>query len=684
MSGRNPGNSWVMNWGRSMVFLLAAAVLVVSLVMVSMNPSLRVRLDATKTRAYSLSPRTTALLENLEGAWRIAVVMVESERDQAVARQIDEVLDRAAAAAPNLQVDRIDPSDPASLSEYESLLRALRDRELDGIKAYESALERGERAFAELVNFASTARSRLDSILASMADRQSVVEEWGALASALQLLANQGHLVLDRIREEMQPDGMEPLPNYQSARAILIEGLQQWSRELKSASRRMRTLESATVDHARLQSLQSAMDQQASKLAVAADGLLRLEELDYAVIAAQLSEGEAAVIIGPDEAMAIPASQLFATNLIPDEIGQVRFDQRFRGEQVLASAIATIQSEQMPTVIFVHGEERSILAPDPMQLDATGASTILSAARFNVLEWPVTLGSQPVLPTDAPRAWVVLPSATRVGFELSKGERRLLEETSHLLDQGESVLINLYPSYMPRYGQPDPWASLLEPYGIEASTGTVLLEESLDEGGEPVVQMFQQLNDFPAQHPIAAALNGQRLLLPLPVPIHALGGTDSSLEQVGSIAAGEARWLEEEWTPSEDLGSIRRNGRSLDEPVDVIWSHEQVIPGTGQTQRILVVGSGPWMLTNIADVVVSIGGERVTLLNPGNHELMFASVAWLSGMDELVAKGPLSQDVSRIRDLSSTSQGFFGWLLVLGLPGSIILLGVVVYLRRRN
>ena len=143
MSGRNPSNSRVMIWGRSVVFLLAAAVLVASLVMVSMSSSLRVRLDATKTRAYSLSPRTTALLENLEGAWRIAVVMVESERDQAVARQIDEVLERAAAAAPNLRINRIDPSNPDSLSEYESLLLALRDRESEGIKAHDAALERG-------------------------------------------------------------------------------------------------------------------------------------------------------------------------------------------------------------------------------------------------------------------------------------------------------------------------------------------------------------------------------------------------------------------------------------------------------------------------------------------------------------------------------------------------------------
>ena len=94
MSSTNRGPSTTMHWGRTMVFLLAGIVLAVSMVMISMHGSLRVRLDATKTRAYSLSPRTTTLLESLEGEWRIAVVMVESERDEAVARQIDEVLER--------------------------------------------------------------------------------------------------------------------------------------------------------------------------------------------------------------------------------------------------------------------------------------------------------------------------------------------------------------------------------------------------------------------------------------------------------------------------------------------------------------------------------------------------------------------------------------------------------------
>ena len=74
--------------------------------------------------------------------------------------------------------------------------------------------------------------------------------------------------------------------------------------------------------------------------------------------------------------------------------------------------------------------------------------------------------------------------------EISTDEKRLLESTAHLISQGQPVLLNLYPSFLPRYGQPDPWASLAEQLGIEASTGAVLLQESVDVEGDVVVQMF--------------------------------------------------------------------------------------------------------------------------------------------------------------------------------------------------
>ncbi|MDG2291896.1 MAG: hypothetical protein P8L37_04490, partial [Phycisphaerales bacterium] len=298
-----------------------------------------------------------------------------------------------------------------------------------------------------------------------------------------------------------------------------------------------------------------------------------------------------------------------------------------------------------------------------------------------VIEWPVTLGPKPNIAAGAPAAWVILPPAQRAGFEITEAEKRLLEESANLIEAGDSVLINLYPSYLPRYGLSDPWAQLLEPLGLEASTGTVLLEETIGADGGKAVQMYQHLVEFPAEHPIAAALNGQRLVLPLPLPIQA---TEDRWNALATIEPGQARWLEREWVPSSDLGPVERGTSVLDGPVDVLWSLERAGIDGDAVQRLLVAGSGPWLLTNVADVVVSAGGGRMTLLNPGNHELLQAAVAWLSGEDDLVAQGPLSQEVARLRGVTEDTRRGAGWLLLLGLPGLTIVFGLFVYMTRRN
>ena len=102
------------------------------------------------------------------------------------------------------------------------------------------------------------------------------------------------------------------------------------------------------------------------------------------------------------------------------------------------------------------------------------------------------------------------------------------------------------------------------------------------------------------------------------------------------------------------------------------------------TQRIFVVGSGPWMLSNVADVAVSAGGDRISLLNPGNHEMMMSAVAWLAGEDQLVAQGPLSQEVSRLKGIAGVQLQVVGWLLTVVLPAIVLLLGVGVWMARRT
>ena len=176
------GTSRVSRWTSSVLFLLALAVGLVALNDILMQPDYRARIDATKSRAYSLSPRSQQLLASLEGDWGITVVMVDAETDPAVVRQIDEVLERYAEAAPSMEVRRIDPSMPGALTDYDRLLMELRDREADAITAFEAAVdwerfaatrEAARRALSAAPTSRRISSTRAPSISSSSSSRHS-------------------------------------------------------------------------------------------------------------------------------------------------------------------------------------------------------------------------------------------------------------------------------------------------------------------------------------------------------------------------------------------------------------------------------------------------------------------------------------------------------------------------------
>jgi hypothetical protein len=117
----------------------------------------------------------------------------------------------------------------------------------------------------------------------------------------------------------------------------------------------------------------------------------------------------------------------------------------------------------------------------------------------------------------------------------------------------------------------------------------------------------------------------------------------------------------------------------LTEPAPLLIARE--LPGGG---RVLLVGSGNWMRTAVADAATNVGGDRVSLVHPGNHELMLAGTAWLSGLDDRIARGALSQEVARLRSIDAGAREFWGWVLLGVLPAGSLGAGFGMWLWRRH
>ena len=93
---------------------------------------------------------------------------------------------------------------------------------------------------------------------------------------------------------------------------------------------------------------------------------------------------------------------------------------------------------------------------------------------------------------------------------------------------------------------------------------------------------------------------------------------------------------------------------------------------------------GGWMLSAIADASRSLGGRRLVLRNPGNRELMLSGVAWLAGLDHIVASGGATSEVSRIMGLTEPARAWWSIFFIMIVPAIPIVCGIIVVWRRNR
>ena len=636
------------------ILLIASLISVNSL---SLNNRFRVRIDATGSRAYTLSEQTKNLLQNVNKPWKIVVLLDDSRVSRPLLRQVDEVLRRYQEGSEHLTVLRINPANPESLEDYDELLRDLIELYGDELSIAEVEIQKGIEQFTTLMTFAEST-SAWSEALSQMQSSTEEQETLRTLTGALALLGSEGYLILDEVHKAMRIDEGQPLPQIARARDILVAATGQWSRELTEVAWWLSLERSESIASICANEVLS-FELMASQLAQV-DGTLRgLGVLELGQLATQLTVGEGAIILSPQRATMIPKSMLF-----PEYIGgskTIAIDQRFRGEQIISSAMRSLQSGVTPTVIFVHAEEHSLLGQRPNNVDVRAARGLLESSRFNVIEWIPFDGPRPPVGED-PVVWVIIPPSSRAGLEVSRREQKLLDAVRSLLAGGESVMLNLQPSLLPRYGQKDPWNTIANSLGVRSDTEHVLVERVAVGPNTLEIQRGQLITETNSEHIVARAVNGRQLYIPLPIALE--GG-----EPLLIVKPSEDRWLDQQWE-REILDIAEKTPLAND--VSIATAIEQ-----NGGARAIVVGSSGWLLSWAADRAISLGGDKIAMVNPGNSELLLASVEWLSGLDDWIAAGPIGQQSSRVQGLSQSMYLMWTGVLVLGIP--ISLLGIAVF-----
>jgi ABC-2 type transport system permease protein len=628
----------------------------------ALQEQFRTRIDATGSRTYTLSDQTTSFLQSLDEPWRMVVLIDETLTERSTTKQVDEVLRRYEEASEMMSVDRIDPANPTSIHAYEVLLQDVMEIYAVELQNAEAAIRQGTKTFQELMTFASS-ESAWSELVSQLEVTAKELETLNTMTTSLALLGRDGKLILDEVDKAMFIDLAKPLPRLAIARDILAAANGRWSRELSEVAWWLQENRSGELALAAKEEA-VAFESMAAKLAESDDTLRRLGRLEFGELAVQITEGQGAILMSPTRAMMISAKLLFPTGRSSSGIAQ---DQRFRGEQIISSALRSLIVEEVPQIVFVHAEEQSLLIKNKEGVDIAAVQGLLESSRFRVLEWIPADGVRPSL-DDGPTVYVVIPPSSRAGLEISQREQALLDAVYGLLAGNESVMLNVQPSLLPRYGQVDPWSLLLKQVGIEANTSKVILQQVATGPQQVYIQRAQLIERSVGNHAIARAVDSRRIYMPLPLEIY--GGVS-----LLAITPDEDRWLDENWAVETDAAGKTRFQEDVSVASAVVH-HDNA--------RAIIVGSGGWLLSWAADRALQLGDGQVTMANPGNSEFLLASVAWLAGLDDWIAASPLGQQSSRIEGLTSKMYTVWLVILILGIPVLILSVFGIASMKRKS
>jgi len=656
--------------------VLGGLAIAVSIYTVARAPVLRSAVDLTKGRQWEVAPQLSALLQGTKGTWRITWIDPGGALSGSVGDQLADVLaavDRCAVAeGAEIAWTRIDPTSQRGAAEYAQWVDALMRRHRSATADGGTAVDRGCEEMERLASFAGSESDQLGAVIDRLPDGSADRVQLERVRSAMRALAVGTPAILRTIgaMRISRPD--RALPDAGEAAQVVAAHNRDWGTQLGAFSTWL--VERGVANDAAPEIVELAQRVR-PELGVRARALLRtVDAIDVLTrdplqdVSVGLAVGGGLVIESP-YGVAFVADTALAVNA-SDASSIVRFDRRFRMEQLIDAAMRSILDDARPELVLVHSEERSLLLPTGDGTDVSAIADACRAARIDLREWQVTAAPQPI--AGPLGVWMVVPPRT-VSLERDARERALLEAVNGLVAEGKPLLLSIGPSLRPLAGRPDPWAEVAFKLGAAAQTDSVIVDDVPVGEGKTERRTRVELRVDESDLPIARALVGQRVGVQVAVPVLPVR---TSLEAIGLLEAppAPARSLERDWRRrSPDPRSVVR----LEAGTSVAVASERAGVGGSRT-RALVIGSPSWMFTSVVDAARTVAGSGNVLLTPGNRELAVNGTLWLAGLDARLGDSGSARQASRIGAISVRERLQWTAGLSIGLPVFLLSLGVVI------
>lgn len=323
----------------------------------------------------------------------------------------------------------------------------------------------------------------------------------------------------------------------------------------------------------------------------------------------------------------------------------------FKGELLFTSAILNVAEEKPRSAYFLQGHQELDPTSDDEQNGCLKLATVLrqnniSVDRLNLLYQEV--------PADCELLIVPAPKDPLMESELNKIDR--------FLHQGGRILALLS-------GQQTGLENILAKWGVDVGNDRVIDEQRMDGNG----QILAVTNFNP--HPIVKPLHNSRLLMLPPRSVERVeeGANAAEKDEVAHLArtSEHGRILT---TRNDEYWARSPRDRRGEIPVIVAVEKGNIqgLQSDRGSTRLVIAGDSTFLGNQLIDV------------HPSNHDFAVFAVNWLLDRSYLLGEiGPRPFSEYKLF-MTQAQMTAVRWLLLAGLPGAVLLVGVIVWYRRRH
>lgn len=710
-TGESQKQRWV-KYGAN-VAIASVVVILLAAALVYLAQKTGRRIDTTESRAYSLKPQTAAILKEAKGKTKLVSLYRQEVRSETggmkkspYAPVVSDLLDEYRRNGRNVEVEVIDPVQQNA--KVEALISEVASKYGGEVQKYRQVIDAYPKTFDQIRQVASAEAEKVAKL---PLDKLGEDDDSQYALLAIEEVRKVPPRLKDT-EERVQRVLTDKPPDYKGA----VEEIGDRMTGVSGNGKQVLDIFARSKANAKLpepvrQYMASATPvwEQIRKLADELAGQTKnLGELKLDDLRTSLKAKDTILVVGENDMRVIPFEQVWRPDdrelraLAPGQEPKPRF----AGEQQISTAILALNQQKKQKVVFVRNGGPPLAEPGTFPFGRRGGPFSQIAERlrqynFEVLEkdlsgmWAMQAQMQQQQMPPAPEPsdeqikdaiWVVLNIPAGQQNPMMPSPTMAPKVGEHL-NRGGSALV-LFDM------QADAMTDALKPFGIEAHPGALAAHEivtvSAGRQGEgleeaqryPIVFDIRNYGDHPITRPLQSL---QSLLVPL-VSITLAKDAPAGVKVTPVLPFPEnfKAWGETDFEALQTGEAVKFDaGRDVAGPIYGGAVAEK--PGGA---RVVVLGSVRFAIDRVLnDVDPELYRSRGLVVSqyPANAELFANSLFWLAKQEPMLAISPAAMEVPRIQPISQGSLKAWrvGGLLI-GLPGIVILAGVMVWFARRD